>query len=73
MTKDLGLPFRGAKGSDIKILVYVDTNHVVCIDSRRSVSGGAVMALATSSVGAGSGRPPGGDQLSLQPLYLQEY
>ena len=46
-TNDLGLTFGGAKGDDIQISAYVDA---VCINSRRSVLGVAVIMLAGAAI-----------------------
>ena len=42
-TKDLGITQDGVMSRDPTMSTYVDSDHVTCLDSRRSVSGGAVM------------------------------
>ena len=42
-TKDVGITYGGTPGSCTKLSVWVDANFATCLDTRRSVSGGAVM------------------------------
>ncbi|CAM9520770.1 unnamed protein product, partial [Ascophyllum nodosum] len=42
-TKDLGITYGGVTSSGLTMSAYVDSDHATCPDSRRSVSGGAVM------------------------------
>ena len=42
-TKDLGITYGGVTSRGLTMSVYVDSDHATCPDSRRSVSGGAVM------------------------------
>ena len=42
-TKDLGITYGGVTSRGLTMSAYVDSDHVTCPDSRRSVSGGAVM------------------------------
>ena len=41
--KNLGVTYAGVTSRDVTISAYVDSGHATCPDSRRSVSGGAVM------------------------------
>ncbi|CAM9406795.1 unnamed protein product [Ascophyllum nodosum] len=42
-TKDVGITYGGTPGSCINLLAWVDADFATCPDTRRSVSGGAVM------------------------------
>ena len=42
-TKDVGITYGGAPGSCTKLWAWVDADFATCPDTRRSVSGGAVM------------------------------
>ena len=42
-TKDLGITYGGVVSRSLTMSTYVDSDHATCPDSRRSVSGGAVM------------------------------
>ena len=42
-TKNLGITYGGGTSNDTKMSAYVDSDHATCPDSRRSVSGGAVL------------------------------
>ena len=42
-TKDLGITYGGGLECDIKLSAWVNADHATCTDTRRSVSGGAVM------------------------------
>ena len=42
-TKDLGITHGGVTSRGLTMSAYVDSDHATCLDSRRSVSGGAVM------------------------------
>ena len=42
-TKDLGIKYGGVTSRGLTMSAYVDFDHATCPDSRRSVSGGAVM------------------------------
>ena len=43
LTKDIGITYRGTSRSCTKLSALVDANFATCPDTRRSVSGGAVM------------------------------
>ena len=42
-TKDVGITYGGTPGSCTKLSAWVDADFATCLDTRRSVSGGAVM------------------------------
>ena len=48
-TKDLGITYGGDTSRGLTMSAYVDSDHATCPDSRRSVSGGAVMLGGTIS------------------------
>ena len=51
--KDVGITYGGAPGSCTKLSAWVDADFATCPDTRRSISGGAVMlGGARSSVGS---------------------
>ena len=42
--------FRCGKGGDIQMSTYVDADHATCIESQRSVSGGAILLAGASII-----------------------
>ena len=50
-TASLGLTYGGAAEDNMKLSAWVDADHASCPDTRRSVSGGAVMLGGGVSVG----------------------